>query len=86
MRSWLIAAVAAIMLIGCASAHATAPVHAAATAHAAPTGPVPSQGSQAKALALAWHLVAELQLPPDRPGHGQHAAGKPGTGRGRGRG
>ena len=68
MRSWLIAAAAAIMLIGCAAAHATAPVHANATAHAAKTGPAPSQGSQAKALAR--HLVAEVHVPPGtRPMH-----------------
>ena len=70
MRSWLIAAVAGIMLTGCATAHATATVHATAPAHAAATGPAPGQGSQAKALALARHLVAEVRVPPGtRPVH-----------------
>ena len=69
MRSWLIAAVAAIMT-GCAAVHATAPAHAATPADAAATGPAPGQGSQAKALALARHLVAEVRVPPGtRPVH-----------------
>ena len=66
MRSWLIAAVAGIIVTGCA----TATGHAAAQAHAAATGPAPGQGSQAKALALARHLVAEVRVPPgSRPVH-----------------
>jgi hypothetical protein len=66
MRSWLVAAVAAITVTGCATAHATATAHA----HAAATGPAPGQGSQAKALALVRHLVAEVSVPPGtRPEH-----------------
>jgi hypothetical protein len=60
MRSWLIAAVAGIMVTGCATAHGTATVHA----HVAATGPAAGQGPQAKALALARHLVAEVRVPP----------------------
>jgi len=58
MRSGLITVVAAMALTGCASVHATATVHTAATR------PVPGPGSQAKALALARHLVAEVHVPP----------------------
>jgi hypothetical protein len=58
MRSWLIAAVAAMGLAGCA------------TVHAAATGPAHGRGSQATALALARRLVAEVRVPPGtRPAH-----------------
>ena len=64
MRSWLITAVAAIMLTGCATARVAATVHAAATVPAAATRLAAGPGSQAKALALARRLVAEVRVPP----------------------
>jgi hypothetical protein len=58
IRSWLIAALAAIALAGCASVHATTTVHTVATR------PASGQDSQAKALALARRLVAKVHVPP----------------------
>lgn len=73
MRSWLIAAVAAVTLTGCATVHAASTVHP--DRRALPVGPGPvhdvgGRGSEAKAIALARHLIAEVRLPPGaRPVH-----------------
>jgi hypothetical protein len=66
MRSWLIAAAAAVMLTGCAAGPAAVPTGTRTAA----TGTVLSTGSRAKAIALAEHLVAEVRVPPGtRPAH-----------------
>jgi hypothetical protein len=64
MRLRLIAAVAAIMLTGCATAHPAAVVRDAATTHPSAAGSASGLGSRARALALAQRLVAEVRVPP----------------------
>ncbi len=60
MRTWLAAAAAAVLLVGCGTA-AAKPVTGQPRAHtvAAPAVPL-----RARALALAWRLVDELSPPP----------------------
>ena len=64
MRRW-VALAAVVVLAGCGTAHATAGPRTGTTASAtAARTSADSGGTQAKALALARHLVAEMRLPP----------------------